>query len=116
MLRIAASFFTPTRGFPNELGEYDDEPENMSSLIGEFAQAGLLNLTGGCCGTTPDHIRAIARSVENVTPREAPQISRHCRLSGLETLTITPELNFVNVGERTNVTGSARFPKIDPGG
>jgi 5-methyltetrahydrofolate--homocysteine methyltransferase len=102
----------PNAGLPNELGEYDDTPENMSSLMGEFAQAGLLNLTGGCCGTTPDHIQAIAQSVENVTPREIPQISRHCRLSGLETLTITPELNFVNVGERTNVTGSARFRKL----
>ena len=102
----------PNAGLPNELGEYDDTPEHMASLLGEFAAEGLFNIVGGCCGTTPDHIRAIARAIHGVPPRQIPQLPRYCRLSGLEPLNITPELNFVNVGERTNVTGSARFRKL----
>ncbi len=102
----------PNAGLPNELGEYDDTPEHMAELLGEFARSGLINIVGGCCGTTPDHIRAIADAVRDVQPREMPDIPRQCRLSGLEPLNFTPELNFVNVGERTNVTGSARFRKL----
>jgi len=102
----------PNAGLPNELGEYDDTPENMSSIIAEFASAGLLNIVGGCCGTRPEHIAAIAASVQEASPRVIPELKPFCRLSGLEPLTITPELNFLNVGERTNVTGSARFRRL----
>jgi len=102
----------PNAGLPNELGEYDDTPENMASIIADFANEGLLNIVGGCCGTRPEHISAIAAAVEYAKPRKIPVIEPHCRLSGLEPLTITPELNFVNVGERTNVTGSAKFKRL----
>jgi 5-methyltetrahydrofolate--homocysteine methyltransferase len=102
----------PNAGLPNELGEYDDTPENMAKVIGEFASEGLLNLVGGCCGTRPEHITAIAHAVEDQAPRTIPELEPYCRLSGLEPLTITPELNFLNVGERTNVTGSARFRRL----
>ena len=102
----------PNAGLPNELGEYDDTPKNMATVIAEFADEGLLNIVGGCCGTTPEHISAIAVVVEDARPREIPEFEPHCRLSGLEPLTITPELNFVNVGERTNVTGSAKFKSL----
>jgi 5-methyltetrahydrofolate--homocysteine methyltransferase len=102
----------PNAGLPNELGEYDDTPEHMAGLLGEFAMQGLFNIVGGCCGTTPEHVRAIANAVDGVKPREIPDVSRRCRLSGLEPLNLTPDLNFVNVGERTNVTGSARFRKL----
>ncbi|KAA9133289.1 methionine synthase [Marinihelvus fidelis] len=102
----------PNAGLPNDLGEYDDTPENMAAILREFAEANMLNLVGGCCGTTPDHIRAIAEAVADVKPRKAPEPSPFCRLSGLEPLTLTPDLNFVNVGERTNVTGSAAFRRL----
>jgi 5-methyltetrahydrofolate--homocysteine methyltransferase len=102
----------PNAGLPNELGEYDDTPEHMAKLLGEFAGAGLVNLVGGCCGTTPAHIQAIAGAVAGLAPRTPPEPLPWCRLSGLEPLTLTPELNFVNVGERTNVTGSAVFRKL----
>ena len=102
----------PNAGLPNDLGEYDDTPEHMAGLLGEFARAGLVNLVGGCCGTTPVHIQAIAGAVNGLTPRTPPAALPWCRLSGLEPLTLTPELNFVNVGERTNVTGSAVFRKL----
>ena len=102
----------PNAGLPNELGEYDDTPDNMASIIAEFANEGLINIVGGCCGTTPEHISAIAAAVEHAKPRKIPEIEPHCRLSGLEPLTLTPELNFVNVGERTNVTGSAKFKRL----
>src|SRR5262249_26689777 len=81
-------------------------------LLGEFAASGLVNVVGGCCGTTPAHIGAIARAVEGKTPREVPEVPRLLRLSGLEAFALTPEIPFVNVGERTNVTGSARFRKL----
>ena len=84
----------------------------MAALIGEFAAAGLVNIVGGCCGTTPEHIRAIAAAVAGKAPREIPKIAPRLRLSGLEAFTLTPEIPFVNVGERTNVTGSARFRKL----
>ncbi|TYC52314.1 methionine synthase [Rhodobacterales bacterium] len=102
----------PNAGLPNEFGEYDESPEHMASLIEEFASAGLVNVVGGCCGTTPAHIRAIADAVSDKAPREIPEIDRHMRLSGLEPFVVTKETNFVNVGERTNVTGSARFRKL----
>ncbi len=102
----------PNAGLPNEFGGYDDTPENMASLIGEFAQSGLVNIVGGCCGTTPDHIRRFGQAVKDVPPRAIPEKPRHLRLSGLEPFTLTPELNFVNVGERTNITGSAKFRKL----
>jgi len=102
----------PNAGLPNEFGYYDESPEFMAGLLGEFADAGLVNVVGGCCGTTPEHIRAIAGAVDGKTPRPIPDIPRQLRLSGLEHFSLTPEIPFVNVGERTNVTGSARFRKL----
>ncbi len=102
----------PNAGLPNEFGLYDESPEYMAELVGEFADAGLLNVVGGCCGTTPDHIRAIAERVRGVTPRAVPSVEPRLRLSGLEPFTLTDDIRFVNVGERTNVTGSARFRKL----
>jgi 5-methyltetrahydrofolate--homocysteine methyltransferase len=102
----------PNAGLPNEFGHYDEGPEAMAAQMGEFAAAGLINIAGGCCGTTPDHIRAIAKAVAGKTPREIPTITPMLRLSGLEAFTLTPQIPFVNVGERTNVTGSARFRKL----
>jgi 5-methyltetrahydrofolate--homocysteine methyltransferase len=102
----------PNAGLPNEFGEYDESPEHMAGLIEEFASAGLVNMVGGCCGTTPAHIKAIAEAVKDKAPRQIPEVARFMRLSGLEPFTLTPEVNFVNVGERTNVTGSARFRKL----
>jgi len=102
----------PNAGLPNEMGGYDETPAFTSSVLREFAEAGLLNIVGGCCGTTPAHIRAIAAAVRDVPPRCPPEIRPALRLSGLEPLTISESTNFVNVGERTNVTGSARFKKL----
>src|SRR5271170_862688 len=102
----------PNAGLPNEFGGYDEGPEAMAALIEEFAASGLVNIVGGCCGTTPDHIRAIASAVAGKPPRPIPQIPPRLRLSGLEAFTLTPEIPFVNVGERTNVTGSAKFRKL----
>jgi 5-methyltetrahydrofolate--homocysteine methyltransferase len=102
----------PNAGLPNEFGLYDESPEYMAGLLGEFASAGLVNIVGGCCGTTPDHIRAIAHAIAGKTPRPIPEIPTRLRLSGLEPFTLTPEIPFVNVGERTNVTGSAKFRKL----
>ncbi|MDZ4864458.1 MAG: methionine synthase [Gemmatimonadota bacterium] len=102
----------PNAGLPNAFGGYDESPEFMAGLIREFATSGLVNVVGGCCGTTPDHIRAIARAVDGIPPRQHAHPAPRCRLAGLEPLTIGPETNFVNVGERTNVTGSRRFAKL----
>jgi 5-methyltetrahydrofolate--homocysteine methyltransferase len=102
----------PNAGLPNEFGGYDDTPEHMAGLLGEFARDGMLNLVGGCCGTRPDHIAAIRAAVDGVAPRALPTRPRHMRLAGLEPLTITPETNFVMIGERTNVTGSAAFRRL----
>jgi 5-methyltetrahydrofolate--homocysteine methyltransferase len=101
----------PNAGLPNAFGEYDETPEHTASILADFAREGLVNIVGGCCGTTPEHIRAIANEVAKISPRSAPKLTPHLRLSGLEALTVTPELNFVNVGERTNVTGSPKFAK-----
>ncbi|MEE8057791.1 MAG: methionine synthase [Pseudomonadales bacterium] len=102
----------PNAGLPNEFGEYDQTPEQMAEIIEEFAKSGFLNIVGGCCGTTPEHIRAIARAVERHKPRNLPEIAKNCRLSGLEAFNIGPQSLFVNVGERTNITGSARFARL----
>src|ERR1700693_2479997 len=102
----------PNAGLPNEFGGYDESPQFMAELIGEFAAAGLVNIVGGCCGTTPAHISAIADAVRGKAPRQIPEVPRLLRLSGLEPFTLTPEIPFVNIGERTNVTGSARFRKL----
>ncbi|MCZ0926383.1 methionine synthase [Halomonas janggokensis] len=102
----------PNAGLPNEFGEYDQTPEEMAAIVGEFAQSGLVNIIGGCCGSTPEHIRAIAEAVHGLAPREVPERSRACRLSGLEPFNIEADSLFVNVGERTNVTGSARFKRL----
>lgn len=102
----------PNAGLPNAFGEYDLSPEDMAEHVKEWAQSGFLNLIGGCCGTTPEHIRQMAQAVENITPRALPELPIACRLSGLEPLTISKESLFVNVGERTNVTGSARFKRL----
>ena len=102
----------PNAGLPNEFGLYDESPEFMAELVGEFADAGLVNIVGGCCGTTPDHIAAIAARVNGVAPRAVPAIEPRLRLSGLEPFTLTDDIRFVNIGERTNVTGSARFRKL----
>ncbi|NVN87654.1 MAG: methionine synthase [Rhodopseudomonas sp.] len=102
----------PNAGLPNEFGQYDESPEFMARLIGEFARDGLVNIVGGCCGTTPDHIAAIAAAVAPYKPRVVPTIEPRLRLSGLEPFELTPAIPFVNVGERTNVTGSAKFRKL----
>jgi 5-methyltetrahydrofolate--homocysteine methyltransferase len=102
----------PNAGLPNEFGGYDETPETMAAVLGEFAEAGLLNIVGGCCGTTPAHIRALAEAVRGRPPRRRPHPPSRLRLSGLEPLTIGPDTLFVNIGERTNVTGSRRFARL----
>jgi len=102
----------PNAGLPNEFGGYDDTPEHMAKLLGSFAREGMLNLVGGCCGTRPEHIKAIRDAVDGVPRRSIPRPARHMRLAGLEPLTITPETNFVVIGERTNITGSAAFRRL----
>ncbi|MFM6849517.1 MAG: homocysteine S-methyltransferase family protein, partial [Terrabacter sp.] len=111
MARLADSFVScyPNAGLPNAFGEYDEAPEETAAIVGEFAEAGLVNLVGGCCGTTPEHIAAIAKAVDGKPRREFGPIQPAMRLSGLEPFTITEDSLFVNVGERTNITGSARF-------
>ncbi len=102
----------PNAGLPNAFGEYDQTPEEMADIVGEFAQAGLVNIIGGCCGTSPAHIKAIADKVADISPRVIPEIPVACRLSGLEPFNIDNNSLFVNVGERCNVTGSARFKRL----
>jgi 5-methyltetrahydrofolate--homocysteine methyltransferase len=102
----------PNAGLPNEFGEYDETPESMAAEIAEWAENGWLNIVGGCCGTTPEHIKAIAEAVSGHPPREVPEVPQLMRLSGLEPCNIGPDSLFVNVGERTNVTGSARFKDL----
>ncbi len=112
--RVAPTFVSthPNAGLPNEFGMYDESPAYMAGVIREFAERGLVNVVGGCCGTTPEHIRAIAEAVRGLPPRRPPRIEPKCRLSGLEPLTIGPESIFANIGERTNVTGSRKFARL----
>ena len=114
MARIADTFVScyPNAGLPNAFGEYDESPEHQAGYIADFAEAGLVNLVGGCCGTAPPHIAEIAKVVEGVRPRDVPEIPVATRLSGLEPLNITDDSLFVNIGERTNITGSARFRNL----
>ena len=114
LARIADTYVCayPNAGLPNAFGEYDETPDQTAAILGEFAASGFLNMLGGCCGTTPDHIRAMVRAVAGLPTRAVPNIERACRLSGLEPLTIDANSLFVNVGERTNVTGSAKFRKL----
>jgi 5-methyltetrahydrofolate--homocysteine methyltransferase len=102
----------PNAGLPNAFGEYDQTPEEMQELIREFAESGFANIVGGCCGTTPDHIRDMAIGVRDVAPREIPTVKKQTALSGLEPLIVTPESNFINIGERTNVSGSRKFARL----
>src|SRR4051812_15195591 len=114
LARVAGCFVScyPNAGLPNAFGEYDETPDQTAEVVGEFATSGLVNLLGGCCGTTPEHITAIATAAKGKTPRTPPTVERACRLAGLEPLTITEESLFVNVGERTNITGSAWFRRL----
>ncbi len=102
----------PNAGLPNEFGEYEQTPEEMAAIVAEFAESGLVNIIGGCCGSTPEHMAAIHAAIQGVTPRQMPVRPRACRLSGLEPFNIEADSLFVNVGERTNVTGSARFKRL----
>ncbi|MGB5425216.1 MAG: methionine synthase [Gammaproteobacteria bacterium] len=108
-MRISAH---PNAGLPNEFGEYDETPQQIAAELGDWAANGFLNIVGGCCGTTPEHIRAIVAAVSQHPPRVLPEIEIQCRLSGLEACNIAKDSLFVNVGERTNVTGSARFKRL----
>ncbi|MHB8336821.1 MAG: methionine synthase [Ignavibacteriaceae bacterium] len=112
--KIANCFVSiyPNAGLPNEMGEYDETAKVTSSILKEFAENNFYNIVGGCCGTTPDHIKAIANMAADFKPRVIPVIEPYLRLSGLEPLVIRPETNFVNIGERTNITGSKKFEKL----
>ncbi|HEX7024503.1 MAG TPA: methionine synthase, partial [Gemmatimonadales bacterium] len=112
--RVAPAYLSthPNAGLPNEFGGYDETPAMMADVLGEFARHGFLNIVGGCCGTTPAHIEAIAGAVRGVAPRVRPTRPSRLRLSGLEPLTVGPDTLFVNIGERTNVTGSKRFARL----
>lgn len=102
----------PNAGLPNELGEYDQNPEEMQKHIRDFVSGGLVNIIGGCCGTSPDHIRAMAQAVEGLKPRQIPKQDKRPQYSGLEPLVVREDMNFINVGERTNVTGSRKFARL----
>ncbi len=104
--------FHPNAGLPNELGEYDESPKHMATLVSDIAKRGLINIVGGCCGSTPEHIAAIAKVVENVNPRNIEKKKNFTFLSGLESTVIRDDSLFVNVGERTNVAGSAKFRRL----
>jgi 5-methyltetrahydrofolate--homocysteine methyltransferase len=114
LARIAGTYVCayPNAGLPNAFGEYDETPEQTAAILSEFAASGFVNMVGGCCGTTPAHISAMVRAVAGVATRPLPDIEPACRLSGLEPLAIDNNSLFVNVGERTNVTGSAKFRKL----
>ncbi len=114
LARVADTYVCayPNAGLPNAFGGYDETPEQTAGILAEFAASGFLNMMGGCCGTTPDHIRAMIRDAAGLAPRAVPDIERECRLSGLEPLNLRADSLFVNVGERTNVTGSAKFRKL----
>src|SRR5262249_3000270 len=111
LAEVARSYVSchPNAGMPDGFGNFDDPPEGMAELIGEFASNGWVNIVGGCCGTPPVYIRQIAQAVEGVEPRRLPRLRGWTSFSGLEPLVIRPETNFVMIGERTNITGSKRF-------
>jgi 5-methyltetrahydrofolate--homocysteine methyltransferase len=114
-LSAKAGFFVsahPNAGLPNQFGEYEQSPDYMASVAEEYMKEGWVNIIGGCCGTTPEHIRKIAEKATHYRPRVKPVTNRYTKLSGLETLTITPQTNFVNIGERTNVSGSLKFARL----
>jgi 5-methyltetrahydrofolate--homocysteine methyltransferase len=112
--RLATCFVSayPNAGLPNAFGGFDETPESMARDLGEWARTGFVNVVGGCCGTTPAHIRAIASAVRGMAPRVRPAVERLSRFSGLDPLVLRPDSNFVNVGERTNITGSPRFARL----
>ncbi|MGI8562091.1 MAG: methionine synthase [Candidatus Dormibacter sp.] len=114
LAQVASAYVScyPNAGLPNAFGGYDEQPPETSRLLGEFARDGLVNAAGGCCGTTPEHIRAIAAAVSGVKPRALPAIPQRTRFAGLETFEIGPDSRFVMIGERTNVTGSSRFRRL----
>ena len=114
MSRVSNTYTSahPNAGLPNEFGEYDLGAITMSEQVGEWAESGLVNILGGCCGSTPDHIKAIADAIDGLPPRKIPNIKPECRLSGLEAFNIGDESLFINVGERANVTGSAKFKRL----
>ena len=114
LAKIADTYVSvhPNAGLPNAFGEYDETPEQMAKVLREFAEEGFVNLVGGCCGTTPAHITAFHEALKDITPRKIPTIPKACRLSGFEPLVIDESSLFVNVGERTNVTGSLRFAEL----
>lgn len=114
MARLADTYVLayPNAGLPNQFGRYDQTPEEMAELVADFARSGLVNIVGGCCGTTPEHIRAIGEQVAGLSPRRPPKLPRMTRLAGLEPLNIGPGTLFVNIGERTNVAGSRRFARL----
>ncbi|MCU7496460.1 MAG: methionine synthase [Ignavibacteria bacterium] len=112
--RIASCYISlyPNAGLPNEFGGYDETGADMARVLEDYAKEGFINIVGGCCGTTPEHINAISRAVEKLKPREIPEVDPYLRLSGLEPVVIRPESNFVNIGERTNVAGSKKFARL----
>jgi len=114
LARIATTYVScyPNAGLPNAFGQYDETPEYMAKQLEDFARNGFFNIVGGCCGTTPDHIKAIAEVVKKYPPRQLPNSDKFLHLCGLEPLVIKPETRFVNIGERTNVTGSRKFAKL----
>jgi 5-methyltetrahydrofolate--homocysteine methyltransferase len=112
--RVADCYIScyPNAGLPNEFAEYDQQPGQMAGLLRDFVKSGFVNIIGGCCGTTPEHIRALADATRDLPPRRPPKIPPSSSYSGLEPLVITPETNFINIGERTNVTGSKKFARL----
>ena len=114
LARVADTYVSahPNAGLPNEFGEYDQTPDEMAAIVREFGESGFLNVVGGCCGTTPEHISALYDALKDLPPRQIPEIEPACRLSGLEPFTIKSDSLFVNIGERCNVTGSARFKRL----
>jgi len=114
LARLADCFVTlyPNAGLPNAFGEYDETPRQMTEVLVDYARSGYVNMVGGCCGTTPEHIRAFADAMEGLPPRVIPPVKKHTQFSGLEALTVRPESNFINIGERCNVTGSRRFARL----
>jgi 5-methyltetrahydrofolate--homocysteine methyltransferase len=117
LARIAPTWVAchPNAGLPNEMGAHDEQPRHTSRYLREFAQDGLVNIVGGCCGTTPDHVEAISAHIRGLTPRRVPRSEENLRLSGLEPFRLFPDSTFVMIGERTNVTGSARFRRLIEG-